>query len=451
LAEWQLNLNDRTKPVALPTTTHYVWHALLRTINDYVIIWVKCNSSRTIMKVLSLTLLFVGAVFVAYLVRRELVWIGTAFFLAVALNPAVDWIQRFMPKNHRGSAVGVVFVMLSLFFGLVVASMAPPLVVQTEQLSRNLPSYTDQLVNGHSWLSDQVRSLNLVDKIRQSQDQVLTYASTAGGSFFEVLQGFFSGFAAILTVLGLTFFMLLEGKVWVEAFWKLVSPVRRTHLRLLAGEMYDAVTGYVTGNMLTSLLATGSTTIVLVSVGVPYAIPLGILVGLFDLLPLVGATIGAALVTGISLFASVKAAVVVALFFVIYQQLENHILQPVVYGRTVKMSPLTVLRCSGGGGWAVLGALVAIPLGASVQVWHGMLHDLRILRVSDGISGRASVRALDAGTAPTRTVGGVANFEVVFLSLVRSLSASGQFCQIGGRPRARRWLRLLGSDIGPTG
>ena len=327
-------------------------------------------SSRSILKVLTLTLLYVAAVYVAHLVQRELIWIGTAFFLAIALNPAVEWFQKFMPKQSRGWATGAVFVAGMVFAGLMLAMFVPPLISQTEQLIAHAPALTDQVLYGNSWVAQQLQAYHLVDRIRESQSQIFDYVSSAGGSLWMVLTRVFSGFAAGLTVLGLTFFMLLEGRNWTESFWKLVAPRHRTRTRLIAQEMYGAVTGYVTGNALTSLLAAAATSIVLVIVGVPYAIPLGIAVGLFDLLPLVGATIGAVVVIVTSLFTSVFAAIVVTVFFVIYQQLENHVLQPLVYGRTVKMSPLSVLVSVllGAGLGGMLGALVAIPIGASVQI-----------------------------------------------------------------------------------
>lgn len=327
-------------------------------------------SSRDILKVLLLTGLFVGAIFVAYAVRRELIWVGVAAFFAMALNPAMAWVAKFMPRRNRGLAVGAVFGLGMVFVGLLLAMFVPPLVNQTEQLIHNLPRYTDQLVNGNSWVSEQVRAYNLVDRIRQSQDQLLSYVSSAGGSFFSVVGGIFSGFAAGLTILGLTFFMLLEGSGWIETFWRIVSPKHRTRLRNLSEQMYGAVTGYVTGNALTSLLAAAATSLALIVVHVPYAIPLGILVGLFDLLPLVGATIGALLVIVAAFFTSAPAAIVMVVFFTVYQQIENHVLQPLVYGRTVKMSPLSVLVSVliGAGLGGILGALVAIPIGASIQL-----------------------------------------------------------------------------------
>lgn len=325
-------------------------------------------STRTIVKILTIIFAFTAVLAVAWLVRLQLVWIGTAFFLSVALNPLVIRISKVV--RSRGLAVLSVFVLGGALLSFLIISLLPPLVHQTEQLASNMPKYTDELVHGHSWVSDQIRGYHLVDRIKDSQDQLLGYVSTAGGSFFSIVQRVFASFAAGLTILVLTIFMLLEGPRWVAVFWHLVPEKRRAHGRELAAAMYKAVTGYVTGYLLMSLCAAALTAILLSILGVPYAIPLGILVGIFDWLPLVGATIGAAVVVIAALFYSTQAGVVMLIFFLVYQQLENHILQPLVQGRTVKMSPLLVLISVliGIGMGGILGAIVAIPVGASVQI-----------------------------------------------------------------------------------
>ncbi len=325
-------------------------------------------SAHNIFKVLGLTAIFVGGLFAAYMVRVQLVWIGTAFFLAIALNPSVERIK--VAVRSRATAVATVFLLAAALLTFLIAALTPPLVTQTERLVTNLPGYTDELVNGNSAISDQIRANHLVERVKDSQAEILKYASTAGGSFFSILQRLFSSFAAGLTILVLTVFMLLEGPRWVNVFWRLVPEKRRSHGRELAKQMYGAVTGYVFGYLLMSLLAATLTIIMLSILRVPYAVPLGILVGIFDWLPLVGATIGATVVVIAALFHDPTAGVVMIIFFLIYQQIENHILQPLVQGRTVKMSPLMVLISVliGIGLGGLLGAIVAIPVGASVQI-----------------------------------------------------------------------------------
>jgi predicted PurR-regulated permease PerM len=260
--------------------------------------------------------------------------------------------------------------------------LVPPLVHQTEQLAQNAPRYTEELVNGPSFVSEQIRTYHLVDRVKDSQSEILKYATNASGSFFSVVTQLFASAAAAVTILVLTIFMLLESPHWSKTFWSIVPEKKRAHAQVLANQMYKAVTGYVTGYLLMSALAASITAILLTILGVPYAVPLGIVVGIFDWLPLVGASIGAAVVVIAAAFNSSTAGFVMLCFFLIYQQIENHILQPIVQGRTVKMSPLLVLISVliGIGMGGILGAIVAIPVGASVQILARDFVQRRLIR-----------------------------------------------------------------------
>jgi predicted PurR-regulated permease PerM len=327
-------------------------------------------SSRQIIKILSLVVLFIVGLALIYKAKDEIIWIGTAFFLAVALNPAVDGISHYMPRKSRGLAITIVALVVVAILTFLVFSFVPPLVNQTESLASNIPNYTNGLVNGHNVIADQIRHFNLVDKVRASQSQVTHYLSTAGGSFFSFLTGLFTSLTAATTILVLSIFMMLEGPKWFDAFWILIPPARRDHTKDLANHMYKAVSGYVNGNLLTSLIAAIATAVVLTIMDVPYAVPLGLLVAIADLVPLVGATIGALVVCAVAFFTSTIAGIVLVAFFLIYQQVENHVLQPIIYGKTVDVSPLTVLVAIilGAAIGGMLGALVAIPVAASLQI-----------------------------------------------------------------------------------
>jgi predicted PurR-regulated permease PerM len=327
-------------------------------------------STRTILKVLSVTFLFVGGVYLVYLARQPLVWLFVAAYIAVAINPLVEWFAKFMPRKSR---VGGSFLTVTLIGGFIltmIMTLVPPLVYQTEQLIRNLPVYAEALVAGDWWISDQIRVLHLADLVQQAQGQMINALSAAGGSVFSVAGTIFSGFTAVLTVLVMVLFMEVEGPRWLVTFWKFVTPAHRLRWQRLSHGMYETVTGYVTGNLMTSLLAAGLTTIVLITVGVPYAVPLGMLVAILDFIPLVGATIAAIIIIVVSFFTSTFAAIVTAVFFGVYQQVENQILQPLIYGKTVQLSPLVVLTSVlvGASLGGILGAMVAIPVSASIQI-----------------------------------------------------------------------------------
>jgi predicted PurR-regulated permease PerM len=168
----------------------------------------------------------------------------------------------------------------------------------------------------------------------------------------------------------MTLFMLLEGPRWVESFFGLLAPDSRRRWRVVGRDIYRTVGGYVTGNLLISLIAGTLTTIVLLITGVPYALALGLIVAILDLIPLAGATIAAIIVGSVAFIHSVPAGIIVVVFFVLYQQLENHVIQPVIYGRTLQLSPLAVLIAVliGAALAGVLGAPAAIPVAGSLQV-----------------------------------------------------------------------------------
>ena len=167
-----------------------------------------------------------------------------------------------------------------------------------------------------------------------------------------------------MTIVFLTFFMLLEGGAWAERGYSFFPEHARPRVRRVCHDIYRTVGGYVTGNLLISVIAGVSASIVLLIMGVPYAVALGLVVAIFDLIPLAGATIAGIVVVGVAFLHSIQAGVVTAIFIIVYQQLENHFLQPVIYGRTVQLSPLTVLVAVlfGAELSGVIGALAAIPV-----------------------------------------------------------------------------------------
>jgi predicted PurR-regulated permease PerM len=190
------------------------------------------------------------------------------------------------------------------------------------------------------------------------------------GTAVSLTKSVITAVVATVTIAFMTFFMLLEGKAWTERFYGLLPEHSRPRWRRVGHDIYRTVGGYVTGNLLISVIAGVSSAIVLLLMGVPYAVALGLLVAVLDLIPLAGATIAGIVVVGVSFLHSIPAGIVVAVFIVVYQQLENHFLQPVIYGRTVQLSPLAVLISVlvGAELAGILGALAAIPVAGAIQV-----------------------------------------------------------------------------------
>jgi predicted PurR-regulated permease PerM len=326
---------------------------------------------RTVITVVAVLLGVWIVIDIVSIARQIIVWILIAAFFAVALNPLVELLQRRVVKR-RGAAVGLTFLIVLAAIAGIGASFVPTLVDQVNQFVDALPSYVDDVTKGRGRLGFLETDYHIVDKVREQVDKggagrLLGFSGTA----VAVTKGVLTVVVAILTITFLTLFMLLEGPAWVERFYSLLGERSEERWRRIGQDVYRTIGGYVTGNLLISLIAGFAATMMLLIVGVQYAVALGLIVALFDLIPLAGATIGAILVTTIAgISEGWKIAVVVAIFFLVYQQLENHVLQPLIYGRTVQLSPLTVLVAVliGGAVAGVLGALGAIPVAGTIQV-----------------------------------------------------------------------------------
>jgi predicted PurR-regulated permease PerM len=247
----------------------------------------------------------------------------------------------------------------------------PVLVDQINDFARKVPDYLDDLTQGRGRLGFLQEKYHLVDRAREALDDGgASKLFGVSGTALAIAKGIVTTVVAILTIAFMTFFMLLEGPKWMERFYALLAPQPRRRWRAVGRDIYRTVGGYVTGNLFISVIAGTLTTIVLLATGVPYALALGLIVALLDLIPLAGATIAAIIVGTIAFLHTITAGIIVVVFFVIYQQIENHVIQPVIYGRTVQLSPLAVLISVliGAELAGVLGALAAIPVAGTLQV-----------------------------------------------------------------------------------
>ena len=300
---------------------------------------------------------------------QVITWIMIAILFAVALTPAVDALERRGLSN--GLAVSAVCLAAVAVVGLFAWALVPPLIRQTTELIQATPGALDDLTRGRGPLGFLQSDYGLVDRARealedQSGSSVLGFTSPALG----VLRGILTAVVATVTIAFLVFFLLREGRRWVDAGLDLLPPASRPRWeRVLAG-ITRTIRGYVTGNLLISLVAGIVCYLTLLATGVPYALPLSVLVAVLDLIPLLGATLGTIVVAAVALGQGLVPCLVVLAVLIVYQQLENHLLQPVIYGRTVQLSPLMVLIAVllGGEIAGILGALLAIPVAGSIQV-----------------------------------------------------------------------------------
>jgi predicted PurR-regulated permease PerM len=328
-------------------------------------------SNRTIVRVVVITLASVVAVKLVGTLRTQLAWILTALFLALALEPAVNRLSRVLPKRSRGLAVGLVLLAVTAVIAFIALALTPPFAGQLYHLVQNLPqAYEDfakQNPDVRSFINSVMNTESTVGAVRQFSNQLLS----AGGSAVVIVKGIFGGVVALLTVLLLTFYMVLEGPRWIAAMWAQVPADRRSRYMPLAQQLHGTITGFVGGIALTGSIAAAVSTVALLLIQAPYALALGLLVGIVELVPMIGATIaGIFVVSAVLVFKGVWAAVIMAIFYILYQQFENYVLQPMVFSRTLEVSPLTVLLALifGASLAGFIGALVAIPVAASAQI-----------------------------------------------------------------------------------
>ena len=325
---------------------------------------------RTILTVLGLIIAVWALLHVIVIARSVIVYLLIALFLTLAINPLVQWLMRH-GVHSRGVAAGTACLLVLVAIAGIGFVFIPTLVDNVNNFVNAVPGYVDDLTKGKGRLGFLETKYHVVEKlekyVRQGGAKKLLGLS---GAAISVTKGVLNIIVGAVTVAFLTFFMLLEGPAWMERLYGLLPPQSQPRWRTIGHGIYRQVGGYVTGNLVISLIAGTLTTFVLLLLGVPYAVALGLIVGLLDLIPLVGATIAAVIVAAVAFLHSLVAGIVVIVFFVVYQQIENHILQPVVYNRTVALSPLAILVSVliGAELAGVLGALAAIPVAGAIQV-----------------------------------------------------------------------------------
>jgi predicted PurR-regulated permease PerM len=326
---------------------------------------------RTVFGILGILITVFVVLWVIWLSRHVLTWVVIALFLALAMNPAVEWLLAHGIKR-RGSAVGIVVLLALAAIAGLGAVLIPPLVDQGNSLATALPGYVHDLTKGRGHFGFLETKYHVVEKVKEAvADGGVGRAIGGAGFALSVTKSILTTIAAIVTIFFMTVFMLLDGPNLADRVFGLLPEHQQPRWRAIGHEIYKTVGGYVTGNLLISVIAGAATWIMLAIVGVPYPAALATLVAILDLIPLAGATIAAVVVVLVTLAANdLVDAIIVLVFFVVYQQLENHILQPLVYGKTVQLPPLVVLVAVliGAAIAGVVGALGAIPVAGTIQV-----------------------------------------------------------------------------------
>ncbi|MBB4742051.1 putative PurR-regulated permease PerM [Actinoplanes octamycinicus] len=326
--------------------------------------------ARRTLVVLGVTLAVLATLFLAQETRRVLTWIVIAAFFAVALHPAVNWMTRKVTFCKRWLATLLVFTTAVVLLAGLVTLFVVPLARQGSQVITDFPKIVEDARNGRGPAGPLLERFHVVEYAQHNAGKFREYATGLGAPTLMFVRSIATGIAGLVTIFVLSYLMVLEAPKIVDGFLALFEPRRAEHIRRVGHDCAKTITGYITGNLLISVICGALTFGVLAVMGVPYAGLIALFVGLADLIPLVGATLGAVIATVAAFVESTTAGIVVLVFFVLYQQLENHLLQPMIFARTVKLNPLTVLiaillavELAG-----ILGALLAIPVAGILQI-----------------------------------------------------------------------------------
>jgi predicted PurR-regulated permease PerM len=328
-------------------------------------------SVRTVVRI-ALTVVGVGlCLYLVYLLRKPITWLFIAMFIAVALSPLVNRLNKFM---RRGFAIALVYLSLFGAIVLLTAAIVPPIVNEGTDLADNAPRYVQDVreyVQKNKRLNEINQDYQITDKLEEEASKLPEKIGGAAGVLRDIGFGLVNGIFALVTILVLAAFMLSGGPEWRRRAMALQPPERAERLERILDHMAKAVSGYVTGALVVALIAGTSTFIVLTILGVPFAAPLAVMAGLFSLVPLVGATIAAVLIGIVTLFSDFPTDTILwTVWAIVYQQIENNLVQPQVQRRTVNVNGFIVLVSVlfGANLLGVLGALVAIPIAASIQI-----------------------------------------------------------------------------------
>jgi predicted PurR-regulated permease PerM len=321
---------------------------------------------RTILATIALIAASLLALLIVRETARVLSWILIAVFFAVAICPAVDRLDRRFRRLPRSMATLAVFLLVLAGLAAVITAIVVPLTREGPTLARDLPGLLADARAGKGPAGELLVRLHAADWLQRNQAR-LTHSATVLGT--SAVRATITGLVATVTIFTLSFLMVLQGPRLFDQGVDLLSPAHAARVRRVGAECARTITGYVSGNLLISGICGTLTYALLHILGVPFPGLIALFVAITDLVPLVGAAVGAVVAVLAGFTQSPATAIVVAVFFVIYQQVENHLLQPVIYSRAVSLNPLAVLIAVlvFGELAGVLGALLAVPAAGIIQ------------------------------------------------------------------------------------
>jgi len=317
-------------------------------------------------------LLAIGLWNLVGLITTTLTLLIVSMFLALALNPLVDaLVARGL---RRSAAVGFVFAGLLVAFGLIAALVIPPVVVQGTELAQQAPNYVENVL-GSPWVREIDKSYDVIDKIQAELESRMTDQKFLEGVLGGILgagRAVLNGVFQVFTVLVLTLYFLSSLPRVKHAAYALVPATRRIRVESLSEEIMRRTGSYAIGQVVIATLNAVLSWVMMRIVGIPYAAVLAVTVGLLGLIPMIGATLGAAVVCIVAFFDEPKKALIALVYYLVYQQLENYVVAPRVMQHTVSVpGPVTIVAALAGAALlGVLGALLAIPVAAGLLLLY---------------------------------------------------------------------------------
>ena len=350
--------------------------------------------TRAIVRTVVIVVAAALTLYVIYLLRRPISWLVIAAFIAIAAAGPVNFFQRHM---RRGLAIALTYLLIVLIpIGLGVL-LIPPVVDQIGELADNAPEYVQDVedyVDDNKTLDDLNEKYDITEKLSEEADKLPDKAGDAAKLLGDIGVGFLNSLFAGLTIFILSIFMVAAGPRWIHRFVQMQRPEHAQRIERALRRVANAVGNYVGGALLQATIAGLSAFVVLQILGVPFAGPLAVVVFFFDLIPLIGATIAAFLVAMVTLPVSFPVATIVwAVYAIVYQQIENYVIQPQIQRRATEIEPFFVLVAVlfGSTLFGVIGALVAIPTAAAILI---ALHEWNLYR--------AEIKAEEEGRAQRR-------------------------------------------------
>ncbi len=354
---------------------------------------VELPTSRSVLRTVLIIVAVVLILYLIFLLRTPIGWLVIAAFVAVATGGPVAFFSRRM---KRGFAIALVYVSIVLFPILLGAVLVPPMVSEFEELASNIPQYAadfSTFVDENDTLRGLNEEFDVTATLQQEAQTLPSRIGDAAGILQDIGVGLVNSIFAAVTIFILSIFMVAGGGRWIERIVASQNPRHAERLRRTLDDTADAVGNYVIGAVAQATIAGVTAFIVLTALGVPFAGPLALLVAIFDLIPVVGATIAAVFVAIVTLFINFPIALIIWIVYaIVYQQIENYVIQPQIQKRAVEVEPFFILVAVlfGATLFGIIGALLAIPAAATLQI---------IAR--EGLAFRREIRAERGDPLPT--------------------------------------------------